>query len=217
MSIPSNKQLRLPMLKIMEDNKDRHRSEIFDSLDKEFQFSEEDKAEKLASGGSRLGIRMVWALANLKAANLLENPVRGYYKITKHGQEVLKKNPSFIDTKTLLRYAPTDSKFFYPQKKDKEGDNSEQDLNEDLESSQTPLELMEENYQLLKDNLSNELLEQIKKKDPYFFESLVVDLLIAMGYGGSRKEAGAAIGKSHDGGIDGIIKEDKLGLDIIYL
>ena len=77
--------------------------------------------------------------------------------------------------------------------------------------------MIEENYQLLKDNLSNELLQNIKNKDPYFFERLVVDLLLAMGYGGSRKEAEEAIDKSHDGGIDGIIKEDKLGLDIIYL
>ena len=217
MSIPSNKHLRLPILKIMGDNKDRHTSEIFDTLDKELQFSEEDKAQKLVSGGYRLRVRITWVIAYLKAANLLENTTRGCYKITKQGQEVLKENPSSISREILLRHAPTDSKFFYSQKKDKEEDDSEQDPREDSESSQTPLELMEENYQLLKDNLSNELLQIIKKKDPYFFESLVVDLLIAMGYGGSRKEAGAAIGKSHDGGIDGIIKEDKLGLDIIYL
>ena len=217
MSIPPYERFQLPILKIMGDNKDRHRSEIFDDLDKELQFLEEDKTQKVASGDYRLEGRIGWALSTLKNANLLENTTRGCYKITKHGQEVLKENPSSISREILLRHAPTDSKFFYSQKKNKEEDDSEQDLNEDLESSQTPLELMEENYQLLKDNLSNELLQIIKKKDPYFFESLVVDLLIAMGYGGSRKEAGEAIGKSHDGGIDGIIKEDKLGLDIIYL
>ena len=205
------------MLKIMGDNKERHRSEIFDSLDKEFQFSEEDKAEKLACGDHRLKTRMNWVLAHLKAANLLENTTRGYYRITKQGQEVLKENLSFIGTEIFLRYAPTDSKFFYPQKKNKEGSDSEQDLNEDSESSQTPKELIDENCQLIKNNLSNELLEHIKKKDPYFFEDLVVKLLLAMGYGDYQRDAGETTDKSHDGGIDGTIKEDKLGLDIIYL
>ena len=217
MSIPSDNQLLLPMLKIMGDNKERHRSEIFDSLDKEFQFSEEDKIQKLASGGSRLHDRMVWALTKLNNANLLENTTRGCYKITQQGQEVLKENLSSIGIDTLLRYAPPDSKFFYPQKKNKEGGDSEQEPKEDSESSQTPKELINKNYQLLKDNLSNELLEHIKKKDPYFFEDLVVELLLAMGYGDYQRDAGETTDKSHDGGIDGTIKEDKLGLDIIYL
>ena len=217
MSIPPQKQLWLPILKMMGDNTERHRRDIFDSLHKEFQFSEEDRAQRLTSGGSKLETRMVWALANLKAANLLRNTAWGYYKITEQGQEVLRGNPSYISKETLLKYAPPDSPFYYPQKKDKERTDNAQDSDEEQDSSQTPLELIEQNYQLLKDNLSNELLENIKNKPPEFFENLVVDLLLAMGYGGSRREAGEAIGKSHDGGIDGIIKEDKLGLDIIYL
>ena len=217
MSIPSNKQLRLPILKAMEDGKERHRTEIFDYLDKEFQFSEEEKAQKLTSGGRKLENRMVWALSALKNADLLENTAWGYYKITKKGQEVLKEKPSIISMEILRQYAPADSKFFYPPKKEKKQTDNEQEPNEDRESSQTPIELIEENYQKLKDSLSDELTQNIKKKDPDFFEELVVDLLLAMGYGGSRKEAGEAIGRSHDGGIDGIIKEDKLGLDIIYL
>ena len=194
MSIPSDNYLMLPMLKIMGDNKERHKSEIFDALDKEFQFSEEDKVQKLASGSSRLIDRMNWAQTKLKNANLLENTTRGCYKITKQGQEVLKKNPSSISREILLRYAPTDSKFFYSQKKNKEGSDSEQDLNEDSESSQTPKELIDENCQLLKNNLSNELLEHIKKKDPYFFEYLVVELLLAMGYGDYQRDAGETTG-----------------------
>ncbi len=217
MSIPSSKQLWLPALKIMKDDKERHRREIFDRIIKEFQFSEEDKTQKLVSGRCKLENRMAWTLSILKNANLLKNTAQGYYKITEQGQEVLKENPSTISIETLLQYAPADSKFFYSQKQDKESTDNEPKLDEDLETSQTPLELIEENYQKLQDSLSDELLQNIKKKDPDFFEGLVVDLLLAMGYGGSRKEAGAAIGKSHDGGIDGIIKEDKLGLDIIYL
>ena len=217
MSIPHDKLFRLPILKIMKDGKERHRKEIFDHLDIEFQFSEEDKTQRLASGDYRLGDRKKWALVHLKSANLLENTARGYYKITEQGQEVLRENPSIIDKEILLRYAPADSKFFYPSKKDKDKPDDNQNIDTDSDSSQTPLELIDENYKLLRNNLSSELLETIKNKDPQFFEELVVDLLIAMGYGGSRKEAGEAIGKSHDGGIDGIIKEDKLGLDIIYL
>ncbi len=215
MSIPSHKKLRLPALKAMEDDKERHRREIFDCLNKEF--SEEDKKQKYEkSGVCKLDNKMDWALRYLKHGCLLENTARGYYKITKQGQEVLKENPSIISNEILRRYAPSDSKFFYPQKRDKEPTNNKYKSDEDLEP-QTPLELIEENYQKLKDSLSDELLQNIKKKDPRFFEGLAVDLLLAMGYGGSRKEAGEAIGKSHDGGIDGIIKEDKLGLDIIYL
>ena len=201
----------------MEDGKERHRREIFDYLDKKFQLSEEDKKQKTANGDSSLVKRMAWALSTLKNASLLENTAKGYYKITAQGQEVLKENPSIISMEILRQYAPADSKFFYPSKKEKKQTDNEQEPNEDRESSQTPIELIEENYQKLKDSLSDELTQNIKKKDPDFFEELVVDLLLAMGYGGSRKEAGEAIGKSHDGGIDGIIKEDKLGLDIIYL
>ena len=218
MSIPLFEHFLLPELKLMGDGEERHRREIFDCLDKEFQFSEEDKKQKYEkSGVYKLDGRMDWALRYLKHADLLENTVRGYFKITEKGQEVLKKHPNILNKEIILRYAPDDSKFFYPQKRDKEPIYNQYEPSEDLELAQTPRELIEENYQKLKDSLSDELLQNIKKKDPDFFEGLVVDLLLAMGYGGSRKEAGAAIGKSHDGGIDGIIKEDKLGLDIIYL
>ena len=84
-------------------------------------------------------------------------------------------------------------------------------------TSQTPQEILETSYQSLRQTLAQELLERIKNKPPKFFESLVVDLLVAMGYGGSRKDAGQAVGQVGDDGIDGIIKEDKLGLDAIYL
>ena len=198
MAIPQNKQFRLPMLKFLADNKEHHRSEVFEYLDKEFQFTDEDKAQRLPSGGSRLGSRKVRALADLKAANLLENTARGYYKITEQGQEVLKGNPSIIDQKLLLQYAPADSKFFYPQKKNRIKIDNKKNLD--------------------KNNLSNELLQNIKNKDPSFLERLAVKLVLAMGYGYSHEEAGEAIGKSHDGGIDGIIKQDMLGLlDTIYL
>jgi len=221
MSIPTEKQFYLPILKMMADDKERHTSEILDCLDKEFQFSEADKSERLASGSSRLKNRIAWGTITLTRAGLLEKTKRAYFKITGQGQEVLqeilKANLTIIDRKFLLRYAPTDSPFFYPEKKGEEKVSSEEEQDEDVESTQTPLELIDKNYQLLKNNLAIELLEAIKNKDPGFFEELVVKLLTSMGYGGSHEEAGQAIGGSHDGGIDGIIKEDKLGLDTIYL
>ena len=128
MSIPLNKQLRLPILNIMQDGRERHRQEIFDLLDSVLQFSEEQKTELLASGGNRLDTRKVWATAYLKAANLLENTKRGYYKITSQGQQVLKENPSVIDRELLLRYAPADSNFFYSPKKSKEEIDDEQNI-----------------------------------------------------------------------------------------
>ncbi|MBC6413654.1 MAG: hypothetical protein GDA45_01785 [Chromatiales bacterium] len=128
MSIPLAKQLRLPILKIMQDGKERHKQEIYDLLDRELQFSEEDKTELLASGGNRLDSRKHWAIAYLKAANLLENMKRGYYKITSQGQQVLKENPSVIDRELLLRYAPADSNFYYPSKKSKEEIDNEQNI-----------------------------------------------------------------------------------------
>ena len=213
----NNKLYRLPILKIMSDGNEYHRLEISDLVDKIFQVSEEERSQRLASGGSRIGSFKHWALQYLKHAGLVENTARGYYKITEQGQEVLRENPSVIDMKILLRYAPKDSRFFYPKNRDKGKIDSEPDINEEPNSPETLLTLIKENYQLLKDNLSGELLENIKNQTPYFFENLVVDLLLAMGYGGSREEAGKAVGKSGDGGIDGIIKEDKLGLDIIYL
>ena len=184
----------------MGDNKERNTPEIFDYLDKEFQFSEEDKAQRLADGRYRLENLMTWALINLKAAGLLERPQTGYYKITGQGQNALKESPSVIDRNFLLQYAPPDSPFFYPQKKNKESTDDTQDSDKAQDLSQAPLELIEQKYQSLKAGLAIELLEYIKNKTPDFFEKLAVDLLLAMGYG----KVGEAIGKSHDGGIDGI-------------
>lgn len=215
MPIPAYSEFFLPILKMMGDKRERHKSEIFDCLDKEFQFSEVDKSQLLKSGISSLSNRMSWGLSYLKQAGLLESEKRGYYKITEAGQKLFEQNPSAIDVELLREYAPKDSRFFYP-KNIKETD-SEEDQNKDLDSSQTPLELIVKNHQLLKDNLARELLEEIKNKKPRFFESLVVNLLLALGYGGSLTEAGEVKGGSGDGGIDGIIREDKLGLDIIYL
>ncbi len=151
----------------------------------------------------------------MKKAGLLTSPKRAHFKISDKGLELLKENPTEITTKFLTRY--DDFVEFKSIRKEKENGTTFQSELFESDTDQTPEESLEYAYQKLKSDLSKEVLDIVKSCSPAFFEKLVIDLLIAMGYGGSRKEAGQAMGKSGDGGIDGIIKEDKLGLDIIYL
>lgn len=148
----------------------------------------------------------------LKMAGLIESPKRSYFKITDLGLSVLKQNPTEINSKYLEQF-PGFVEFRTIKK-------SGAEIKSVIQSPQvegTPRESIEENIQKLKDDLGGDLIIKIKQSSPEFFERLVVDLLLKMGYGGSQKEAGEAIGKSGDEGIDGIIKEDKLGLDTIYI
>jgi restriction system protein len=173
-----------------------------------FYLSDEDIKELLPSGRQpRFDNRVAWARAYLGKAGLLEATGRGKFRITAQGMEVLNSNPLNINTKFLMQY-PSFRKF----RGIKQG-------SEDTEkgNNKTPEEILEASYSNLKDDLASELLELIKVCTPTFFEQLVVELLIAMGYGGSKKDAGKAIGRSRDGGIDGIINEDKLGMDVIYV
>jgi restriction system protein len=131
--------------------------------------------------------------------------------ITDRGQQVLAEHPAEI-TAAYLRQFPAFVEFLTP----KQAKDSEPDLPEP-DSARTPEEEIEEAYVRLRQGLSQELLSTIKQSSPAFFERLVIDLLVKMGYGGTRKDAGEAVGHSGDGGIDGIIKEDRLGLDIVYI
>ncbi|MCX7975054.1 MAG: restriction endonuclease, partial [Candidatus Aminicenantes bacterium] len=148
----------------------------------------------------------------MKKAELIESPRRGFIKITERGLKVLKENPVKIDIKYLTQF-PEFLKFKGISRETKQ-DDEEVIIDQEV---LTPEELMEKSYQKLKENLAQELLQQVKKCSPSFFEKLVIDLLLSMGYGGTRKDAGEAIGRSGDEGIDGIIKEDRLGLDIVYI
>jgi restriction system protein len=156
--------------------------------------------------------RLAWASIYLHRAGLLARPQRGWYQITEKGLEVLGEKPEKIDIHFLERFP----EFVEFRQVGKEKDKKEVKTRETGEGT-NPEEALEAAYQELQENLASELLENIKKCPPDFFERLVVDVLIKMGYGGSRKEAGQAIGRTGDEGIDGIIKEDKLGLDIIYI
>ena len=147
----------------------------------------------------------------MKQAGLIENPRRGAFRITDRGNGLLKENPSKIDIKLLERYP--EFVRFRNRRRVKEGEKA--DLF--VESEQTPEDSLVAAYEQLHADLEAELLQQVKEFPPAFFERLVVDVLVKMGYGGSYQDASRIIGQSGDGGIDGIINEDKLGLDVIYI
>jgi restriction system protein len=156
--------------------------------------------------------RVAWACIYLQRAGLLERPRRGRYRITERGSSVLKEKPGKIDIKYLQQF-PEFIKFREIKKQEKE----QPDGNDEEEKVTSPEETLESAYQELKHNLATDIVQTLKDCSSQFFERLVIDVLLEMGYGGSRKEAGEAIGRAGDEGIDGIIKEDKLGLDIIYI
>ncbi len=213
MTIPDYQSIMLPLLKFAGDNQEHTIREAIDYIADTFKLTEQDRKEVLPSGSQYIiDNRVGWARTYLKKAGLLETPKRSYFKITDLGLDILKKNLSEINIKFLAQF-PLFIEFRSTKKEKDEHEEQEAETS----STQTPQELLEYGYQKIKKDLSQELLGFVKQSSPRFFERLVVELLLSMGYGGSRKDAGQAIGQSGDGGIDGIIKEDKLGLDVIYL
>lgn len=211
--IPNYQVLMLPLLKAVKDQKEYKLNDIVDILANEFKLSEEERKELLPSGQSFLfGNRVGWARTYLKKAGLLDSPKRGYLIITQRGLDVLKQNPKEVNVALLQQFSE-----FLEFQSSKRDDNTTENTIIQSESIQTPEEILENSYQDIRKSLAQELLDKITKLSPTFFERLVVELLVKMGYGGSMKDAGRAIGKSGDEGIDGTIKEDKLGLDIIYI
>lgn len=211
MTIPSYEKMMLPLLNLASDKKEHTADESLDFIKNHFSLSIEDCEMMLKSGRqSVVANRVGWARAYLKKAGLLESKERARFNITSEGLKVLKSNPPEITDKFLMLYP--DFQEFQRRHKEKKNDIEAPEI-----SSKTPLENLEDSYTTLRSNLADELLSNIAKCSPAFFENLVVDLLVGMGYGGSIADAGQSIGRSGDGGIDGIIKEDKLGLDIIYI
>jgi len=212
--IPKYEKLMLPFLKYIADGKEHSLSKTHDALAKEFKLTDKELRELLPSGRQPVfRNRVGWARTYLKKAGLLTSPKRAHFQISDEGLSLLNENLTEITSKFLTRYDEF-VEFQSIKKNKKESAAIDQPANN---TDQTPEESLEYAYQKLHSELSKELLGIIKSCSPVFFEKLVIDLLITMGYGGSRKEAGQAMGKSGDGGIDGIINEDKLGLDVIYL
>jgi restriction system protein len=215
MSIPDFQSLMLPLLRIASDSNEHSIHEYADNLAKLFNLSESEIRELLPSGNQTTFYNRVgWARTYLVKSGLLEMIRRKYYKITQQGLNVLKDKPSRIDMKFLEQFPE------YVEFKKKKGTRlktKEDDENTKESKAITPEETLEEAFQEMREGLAQEVLELVKKSSPAFFEQLEVDLLVKMGYGGSRKEAARAVGKSGDEGIDGIIDEDRLGLDSIYI
>ena len=212
MPIPDYQACMLPLLKITSDKQEHSVREAVDHLAEHFELTNEELKELLPSGRQGVFVnRIGWAKSYMKQADLLEPSRWGYFRITQRGFDVLAKNPPKINVKFLEQFK--EFRDFRQKKRVKQ--TQENDKQQDQES--TPAEAIETAYENLRSELAVELLQQIKKSPPSLFEKIVVELLVEMGYGGSRKDAGEAIGKTGDEGIDGIIKEDRLGLDIIYI
>lgn len=187
MPLPKLRQIKLPLLQLVTDGREYQLRDIVPQLQDFFSLTDEERNEVISSGRTkRFHHACSWAQHELKSEGLLESTRRGYHRITAQGLEFFRQN--------------SDS----PLAPDGEGDG------------QIAEESIEENYQQIREKLAAELLEQIMDNSPTFFEELVIDLLVQMGYGGSREDA-EAVGRSGDGGIDGIINEDRLGLDVVYV
>jgi len=217
MAVPDYQSVMLPLLKFAEERKTEiSTDDAVEALATSLGLTEDDLKEMLPSGLQRTFVnRIGWATTYMKKANLLESTRRGYYRITPRGQELLRKKPAIINVKTLKQYP--EFLEFQKLKGTRSGEKTTTAKDSLDASTATPSEALEAAYENLRDELIDELLTKLKQSSPSFFERIVVELLVKMGYGGSRADAGKAIGKSGDGGIDGIIKEDKLGLDVVYI
>lgn len=212
MAIPDYQTLMLPLLNLLNDGQEHLLRDAVQELADKFNLTDEERSQLLPSGVSTtIGSRVGWARTYLLKAGLVESKKRGCLQISSRGKSVLKEKPSKIDVEFLKRYPEFIE--FQSTKRNKENIQIES-----LPSNEaTPEEAIDAAYQKLRSDLETELLERMKSLPPSFFERLVIDVLIKMGYGGSKEDAGKAVGRSGDGGIDGIIKEDRLGLDTIYI
>lgn len=211
--IPNYTDFMLPLLTYIADGETHKLGDVYDGLCAQLGITDEQRRVLLPSANQAVvENRIGWAKTYLRKAGLIEYPKRGFMTITQRGTELLATKPTNIDNEILARYAEFNEFKAKPVKQTQSGTESTVD-----DSERTPTETLEYVYSDLRSELAKELLRQIKSLSPTFFERLVVDLMIALGYGGSRKEAGKATSRSADGGIDGIISEDRLGLDVIYL
>ena len=215
MPIPDYQTLMLPLLQLLSDGEEHLLREVVQQLADKFGLTEEERRQLLPSGVSTIiGSRVGWAKTYLHKAGLVALTGRGRLRITSRGASVFGNKPERINVEFLRQY-PEFVEFQSPRR--------DKDRSQAIDDEETLIEVLDPNealdvaYQKLRVDLESSLLEKLKASTPSFFERLVVDVLVKMGYGGSREDAGRAVGQSHDEGIDGIIKEDRLGLDVIYI
>ncbi len=212
MAVPDFQSFFRPLLDVAADGKEHSMKEAREIIAKRMKLAEEDIREMLPSGNqTKYDNRVAWAKSYFVQANVFESPRRGWFRITERGKELHKKGHDRIDVKILNQF-PEFVEFHTAKP-----DQGSTDSHADTSAVETPEETLQKAYLNIRGDLASEILERIKANSPQFFERLVVDTMVALGYGGSRMDAGKSIGQSGDEGIDGIIKEDRLGLDVIYL
>lgn len=212
MPIPDFQTLILPILEFLQDGEHHSNQEIFEAMSAAFALTDEERRKLLPSGKQRVfNNRVAWGKSHLKQAGLIELKKRGWYGITQRGLDELKRKPERITIKYLMKY-PEFRRF-------REGGEAEgvQGIPDSVCDAKTPQDHMEHGLQQASKDLTSELFARVRECPPRFFERLVVDLLLAMGYGGSLQDAASLTGNGADEGIDGIINEDKLGLDVVYV
>ena len=212
MPVPDFQTIMLPLLHCFSDGHEHSIHDLMNILAAKFSLSEGELDALLPSGKQTIFYnRVAWARTYLTKAGLLEMSRRSYYRITERGKQVLARNPSRIDMRFLEQFPE------YVKFREREGVRRRPKESRTDEEEKTPEEILEDSYEEIRDSLAQELLGLVKQSSPSFFERLVVELLVKMGYGGSRRDAARAVGQVGDEGIDGIIDEDRLGLDTIYI
>lgn len=213
MAIPDYETIMLPLLQLVSDGREHSIDEAALHIANVFKLTPEEREQRIPSGQSTyLKNRTGWARTYLKKAGLLSAPKRGFIGITERGREILSTKPEHIN-RALLEQFPEFVEFSKTSRREGSDGIPETATSE----TSTPEEIIERSYSELRVQLADELLEQIKGCSSDFFERLVVDVIVSMGYGGSHRDAAKATQRSNDGGIDGIIKQDRLGLDTIYI
>lgn len=213
MTVPGFQTWFMPLLRRLGDGNEHAISELYGQLADDMDLSADDRAMLLGSGKQYVFMnRIGWSRTYLKKAGLIASPARGILKITARGNEVLDQPPENLNVNFLRRFPEFVEFHTFKGPERATGDEAPA-----YQGEETPLETLERVQRELEASLAEELLDRIKTATPAFFERLVVDLLLAMGYGGSREDAGRTIGKTGDGGLDGVINEDKLGLDVVYI
>jgi len=207
-----------PILVQLQDGRERAIRDVRVALAAEFDLTAEELAEELPSGRAKtFENRVGWATTHLYRTGLLSRPQRSVYCITERGQQVLAAHPELVDLRVLSQF-PELAEFRGARKPSADDDQpAAAGLDAVVAETTTPQELIAGAYRDLRAALVAELLDSIGDQEPGFFEILVLDVLQAMGYGGSRDDAAARLGQSGDGGVDGVIREDRLGLDQIYV
>lgn len=218
MAVPGYQEFMLPLLKLAADGQEHTVSEALETLAEQMRISPEDRETLLPSGTqTRLYNRVTWATTYLTKSLLLSKVGRGRFRITSRGQDILKRSPARVDNAFLEQFE--EYRAFKTKRAEKawgtrkEGDGDAAGAEADV----TPNERLDAAYKELRETLADDLLDRVRGSSPKFFEHLVVDLLVAMGYGGSQASAAQVVGRSGDGGIDGVIPEDRLGLDMVYV